>query len=391
VPGSAARSTMKSPAELAAKLARQWQSADNREQRLLSGEAWPLSVPIGKPDAATFMEHSSRVRQHLDLWRGVTVGKVGWEAIRFRSASEAVQMPVRWILHNPSEWIAAVGDQAIQHEYRRLDRLASKIDPQFHRLLIRQRHLWLDKADAEVIRAAEVALALSPRCAKGKPLRALPVAGADSKFLERHRGLMIQLLDVRFEGQVSDLGLEAFLDALDENDHWLLLAPLGPNLLPFSQQRVRASELMSTPLAASNVLVVENERCLHQLPILPDTISILGAGLNLGWMQADWLRDKRLGYWGDMDTWGLRMLAMARRHQPHLLPLLMTREVFDAYAAALAVAEPSPSDEQSPEGLSRQEKEFYLYLRSLDRGRLEQEFLPEHLVVSALSCWRQST
>ena len=116
-------------------------------------------------------------------------------------------------------------------------------------------------------------------CALGRPLRALSALGVDSKFFERNRGLLIQLLDVRFEGEVSDRGLgEEFLGALSEGDHWLLVAPLGPGLLPFSQQRIRASELQSVALPGSHVLIVENERCLHQLPALADTVACWGRG-----------------------------------------------------------------------------------------------------------------
>jgi hypothetical protein len=96
--------------------------------------------------------------------------------------------------------------------------------------------------------------------------------------------------------------LEGFLGALSEGDHWLLVAPLGPELLPFSQQRVRASELRGMALPGSHVIIVENEQCLHQLPPVADTVAVLGAGLNLEWMQSEGLGTKRIGYWGDLDT-----------------------------------------------------------------------------------------
>jgi hypothetical protein len=76
-----------------------------------------------------------------------------------------------------------------------------------------------------------------------KPLRALAIAGNDSKFMERHEALVPKLLDERFKGQPGELGLEAFLDALDEGDHWLLVAPLekGPSLERPSARRTKRS------------------------------------------------------------------------------------------------------------------------------------------------------
>ena len=378
---------MKSPAELSQRWARQWEVADNREQRLLLAEVWPVSLPIGKPTPAQFTRQTDLIREHLQRWRAVTIGRVIWETVAFRSGSEPMEVPIKWVLSNPSEWVAACGDPLIVRDYERLDRLVSAVDPLFRRALVRQRQLLQDKPEAEIIKATEVAMALTPGSAAGRPLRALSVCGIDSKFFERHRGLLIHLLDERFDGQVSELGLEAFLDAPDEGQHWLLVAPLSPELLPFSQQRVRARELAATPLPASHILIVENERCLHQLPKLPNTIAVLGSGLNLEWMNATWLKDKRIAYWGDIDTWGLVMLAAARRRQPHLEPLLMDRELFDATCSTLSVNERRPAGEQPPEGLTAPEKDFYQHLRNLEKGRIEQEFLLRETVVAALESW----
>jgi hypothetical protein len=266
--------------------------------------------------------------------------------------------------------------------------LVSATDSSFHRSLVRQRHLLREKDEAEIMKAVQVATALIPGCAAGRPLRALSLCGIDSKFFERHRSLLIHLLDVRFDGQVSDVGLEAFLDALDEDEHWLLIAPLAAGLLPFAQQCVRARELMATPLPGSHTLIVENERCLHQLPELPDTVAVLGAGLNLEWMDAEWLREKRIGYWGDMDTWGFVMLARARERQPHVEPLLMTQELFDGVRSTLSVVERLRAGEEPPEPLTANEKIFYSYLRTLEKGRVEQEFLQREWVVEVLKRWR---
>jgi hypothetical protein len=186
--------------------------------------------------------------------------------------------------------------------------------------------------------------------------------------------LLTALLDDRFDGEASRQGLVGFLGALPEDDHWLLIAPLAPGLLPFARQRVRASELQTTPLPAHRILLVENERCLHQLPLpVADTIAVLGAGLNLGWLAAPWLRGRAVAYWGDLDTWGLHMLASARSHLPHLQALLMDRTTFDTHQH-LAVTEPVHAS--APACLALQPDEALLdsYLRTLKKGRLEQEF-----------------
>lgn len=378
---------MKSPDELAEVLARQWHGADKREQRLLDPQAWPLRVAIGRPSPALFAQQTAYVREHIERWRAVTVGEVQWQASAFRSAAEPVLLPQHWQLRSPEEWAQASGDTQVLFELGRLRYLLDRVDARFHSLLIRQRGLWRDRNDEEVVQAAALALELEPGIAAGRPLRSLALAGIDSKFMERHRTLVTALLDIRFDGQASQLGLSSFLDAADEGGHWLLVVPLSPGLLPFAQQRVRAREMLETPLPAKRILLIENDRCLHLLPTLPDTIAVLGSGLDLAWLCANWLRERTLGYWGDMDTWGLRMLARARELQPHLTPLLMDQSLFERLADTLAVPEPIPTGPASPHGLTGSEQTFYHHLVKQAKGRIEQEFLPQSIVADAMSRW----
>lgn len=247
--------------------------------------------------------------------------------------------------------------------------------------------LWQGTPLDQVAAATRIALQLTPGCAQGRPLRALAVAGNDSKFFERHAALLTALLDERFEGEASRQGLSDFLGAQPEGEHWLLVAPLAPGLLPFARQRVPASELQSTPLSASHILLVENERCLHLLPQpLAGTIAILGAGLNLGWLAAPWLQERRVAYWGDIDTWGLQMLAQARQHLPQLTALLMDRTTFDTHQTQ-AVAEPVPCDPPSSASLHAPERALDAHLRGLAAGRLEQEFITPAAVARAVQGW----
>jgi len=373
---------VKSPTELRKRLARQWHNANLRENRLLQASHWPLSLNIGKPNPQLVVENPAALREHIRQWKTIDVGEVHWKPQNYRDTSAPLSVPERWILHSPSDWIAACENESLHQEFSHFAGIVKASDPIFHHIILRQRSLVMARDAKEVILACQVALKLSPGIAAGKPLRALSLAGCDSKFFERNRALLILMLSVRFGEAVRDQGLEAFLGAAEDKEHWLLIASLQDELLPFQQMRVRASELMLKPMPASHIVVVENEKCLHQLPPLPDTIAILGAGLNLSWLKADWLRQKHVLYWGDIDTWGLSMLAMARRYLPQIKPVLMTKAVFDKCAEQSAVIETTTAGNEPPAGLSRHESLLYNYLLSQKNGRLEQEFIPESLVYS---------
>lgn len=377
---------MKTPDQLREQLKRQWENTSLRVDRLLGNASWPLSLSIGKPTAGEMASDARGIKATIDLWRGMQTGKVSWRAEKYRALAAPIELPAQWTLSEPAQWVSAIADRSISIEYKRYRHLFANISPLWHELLLRRRHLITSLDDAEIIRAAEVALTLKPGSANGAPLRSLSVRGIDSKFLERNRTLVTRMLDVRFDGEPGEVGLETFLDATQEGKHWLLVVDLDGNLLPFPRIRVRDADLEAHAVTGSAIVIVENEQCVHLLPQLPGTVAVLGAGLNLNWLQGAWLKDRRIAYWGDIDSWGLAMLGTARRYQPSVTSILMDGATFAEFDSA-AVAEEVTYGEQIPDGLSPREGRLYGEIVSRARGRLEQEFLPAHRVHAALQRW----
>jgi len=326
------------------------------------------------------------IKRHVESWRRVRVGEVVWEPIRYRAAEAAVDIPTAWLLRRPSEWIDACGDEYIRRECHAMASLVEQTDAVFHPLLVRQRSLWRGKPLAEIVQAARLAMALEPGSAHGRPLRTLAIEGIDTKFFERHGRLITMLLDARFDGEVSELGLETFLGALADGDHWLLVMDLDGSLLPFRKQRVRSLELQKTSLPGDRVLIVENESCQYQLPDVTGTIAVLGAGFDLSWAARLGAAQKRIAYWGDIDTWGLQFLAKAREVIGTLDALMMSVEVYQRFRDA-AVPEPVVANASAPTGLTPSERPLYHLLLSEGRGRLEQEFLPVKFVQNTILEW----
>lgn len=378
---------IKSLMQIRQKLTRDWANADLREQRLLDPTAWPLEISLGKVTASEFTQQNVQLKKLIDEWRSITAGNIENQDYSFRSASSAVSLPRTLILYSAEQWMAFIDNQDTEDEYRRLLQLLTDTDKRFHTLLVRQRALMRKTTDQDIILAAKIALSIEPGMAQGKPLRALSLHGSDSKFFERNRQLMSLMLTKRFAEAFAGLSLETFLNADPQNQHWLLIVPLDPSLLPFKQLRLRSSELQTTPLPGSHIIIVENERCWHQLPALANTIAILGTGRDLTWLDAKWLDNKHLAYWGDIDTWGLQLLSDARQHQPELAALLMTQTIFDSHSEQ-TVVEPETAGETPPANCSPDEQALYRYLLRQKHGRLEQEFIDPKNVRQIMTQWR---
>ncbi len=381
---------MKSPADISARLQRQWRQKFFRLEMLTTPDAWPKRYNIGLPSASDISTTPHLIREHVVRWRQVSVGEVKWREVNYRSSSEAIRMPKQWVLSRPSEWVRAADNRQLAADFDLLESLIDHAAPELHSALIVHMKLLHGRSRDELLAVLELAERLKPGDARGRPLRLLAGHGVDTKFFERHHKLLVNLLDSRFAGEVTEQGLHAFLDAAPDGEHWVLIAGLQSGLMPFVIQQVRSLELASLKqdvISANRILVVENRQCWHLLPPLEDTIAILGSGLDLDWLKAEWLDGKRIAYWGDMDTWGLIMLARARKYRPELKVLMMSRGIFEQHAKGNAVVESVVAGDQPPDTLNDAECSFYLWLLSQERGRLEQEFLPPELVREVLAGW----
>ncbi|MEQ2018814.1 DUF2220 domain-containing protein [Photorhabdus bodei] len=113
----------------------------------------------------------------------------------------------------------------------------------------------------------------------------------------------------------------------------------------------------------------------------------MGGGKNIAWMNAAWLKGKRVGYWGDIDTWGLSILSDARDKFMDIEPLMMDVETVKAHEDRM-VPEPNPV-ESNPTLLNEDEAKLFNYLISgrFQSSRLEQERLSSDYIRNKLMNW----
>jgi hypothetical protein len=243
----------------------------------------------------------------------------------------------------------------------------------------------LDLADRwERLLAVVAWLQAQPR--PGVYLRQVDVPGVDSKFIEAHRGVLAELLDLALppdavEPVAGGVGQFArrfgFLDK-PLRIRFRLLDPTLPSL-PGCERlpdiTVDAASFADLALPLQRVFITENETNFLAFPPATSAIVVFGAGY--GWealARAAWLHRCQLHYWGDLDTHGFAILDQLRGHFPHVKSFLMDRETLLMHRLHWG-EEPEPT----PQDLSRltaQEKEVYDDLRFdrlQPRLRLEQE------------------
>ncbi|HEY2578887.1 MAG TPA: Wadjet anti-phage system protein JetD domain-containing protein [Streptosporangiaceae bacterium] len=225
---------------------------------------------------------------------------------------------------------------------------------------------------------------IGDRSRPGMYVRQIDVPGVDTKFIERHRAILTDLLDLQLPpGRIDDTAPRADFAArygfLSKPSYvrfrYLALGgavgPAGP-VLPagapagFTELAVRVPELAAAPPPAATVYVVENEITYLAFPPAPGAIVILGGGYAVPVLAGlRWLAGRELVYWGDIDTHGFAILARLRRRFPHTRSMLMDRATLLAHESQW-VTEPAPA---TPD-LDRLTPEEAALCRDLLTGRL---------------------
>ena len=111
------------------------------------------------------------------------------------------------------------------------------------------------------------------------------------------------------------------------------------------------------------------------LPELKNTIAIWGGGYAVKNLQhIEWLTDKSIYYWGDIDIQGFEILSMLRGYYEQTISLMMDEETFNKFNHYHGHG--TASNTYGLNHLTTNEHELYLRIHASNQ-RLEQEKIPQ--------------
>lgn len=374
-------------------------------ERLL-GEAFGLPfepafhLPLGRVTEAEAVRDLHGLKAELVRWREILPHRPGWRVVlaeqRFRTVGLTVRLPRELTVDStesliralqPNGVTPAVWRTAISRLQRFCETFGLTSDDSRRSAAASLRGLKLlfpqDTSDREFEAVLRTLSWLLRHPNAGLFPRALPVAGVDSKWLDRRRGTLARLWNTVTGENVS---------AADFLEHvGLLRLPqfvLVKNAAAWVGEEA-AEEVVKLPVEtlakkapeSPVVLIIENEQTALSLDFRDVPIFLaLGYGVTL-LESLPWMKEKRILYFGDLDTHGLAILAECRRLFPQTESVLMDLPTFERWRA-FAVTEPKGA-EPSPEHLTPEERALADVL-SAGRLRLEQERIPLGTVREAL-------
>ncbi len=363
------------PAEVRGWLGKKWQSGALLTA-FAEGKDWePLGVPLRGPVAGEIGGRLAEVQEWAAEWDRAGRGplRVEYKKVGGRQVG-ANMIPCRaWVDDYDHAWELL----GVRAEVRRFSSLADATAGSCPGLV-----RWLTRRPVQLLRLADrwdkllaTVRWIDERQSPGMYLRQVDVPGVDTKFIERHRGVLTELLDL----QLSPDRIDA--DATDFAGRYRFRRKPGyvrfraPGSLGFSELTVRADEFAAPPPGASRAYVIENEITYLAFPLPGDAIVIFGGGYAVDVLEPlGWLTGLDLVYWGDIDTHGFAILNRLRHRFGHAHSMLMDRATLLAHRDQW-VTEPRPTA-ASLDLLDADEAELYRDLLDGTLGpsvRLEQE------------------
>jgi hypothetical protein len=371
------------PADVIARLRRRWDRGEFLRSWAQDVPFEAVRVPIRGPSTAELSGRFDDARRWVALWGAVDIAgvRVTTRPAGLRSIG-ANAVPSRVEVDSYEALWRLLGVQA---SVRRFAGLRTATESELCGLVgFMNRTPMTVLAHAEewqklVLTVRWIASAPSRRCTY---LREVSVAGVDTKLIERRRGILADLIDEVLPAEQID---RAYPASQFERRYGFAskptlvrlrsLDPRRPLLPGISELTVRAVEFKAVAPDVGTVYIVENEVTYLAFPETHDAVVLWGSGFAIsGFASLPWFRDRRVVYWGDVDTHGFVALDRLRAAVPHARSLLMDRETLLAHAEQWT-QEPSPTTVRLPH-LTDPERELYCELvdgMHGDRIRLEQE------------------
>jgi hypothetical protein len=327
---------------LRAQLMRLWERGELLRDLVNETERFPLRLTLKTPASSDITERFDAVRAWAGQLAAVKGVRLEWQDIRHR-VQGSQRLPA-------AVWIDSCDDA--------LDWLGKRRDWQrFETLLAATRQAepallpWLARRPLAALELADdwPALLAVVDWMKAHPrphvyLRQVDIPSVHTKFIESHRGVLAELLDLVLPDDAIALdtsGAGQFIARYGFREkpvriRFRVLDPMLPTMtgLDCPDMTLDADNFARLELGVRRVIITENETNFLAFPAMDNAIVLFGAGY--GWDalgRSNWLHGCAIYYWGDIDTHGFAILDQLRSHFPHAESFLMDRETLAMHAA----------------------------------------------------------
>ena len=383
------------PAEVKAQVQKLWDRGILLSAMISGEEIFPRRLTLKGPDSRELSNSFVEVRDWIARLSGAARQyRIVWRSLNHRILGTN-EIPAELWIDSLDDALGLIGKRREAQQFATLLALTRAHQPALLPWLAKRPLRALELAE-EWPRILEIVVWLQNHPQPDIYLRQIDLPGVHSKFIEGQRGVLGELFDIVLPPEKIDAtatGAGGFCRRYGFQDKPLrvrfrILDPKLALLPTETDQDITLTQATFARLeiAVTTVFITENEINFLAFPQVPQAMVIFGAGYgfeNFG--AVEWLRDRKIHYWGDIDTHGFAILNQLRGFFPHVASLLMDHPTLMEHQTLWGV-EPSPETGILTR-LTTEESTLYDQLRRNDLGnqiRLEQEKIGFECLVEAL-------
>lgn len=379
------RLALKLPEDVRQFLARRFQS---KHREWLIGDPgegqWPLEVPLGIPTEQAALKQVDGVRAWVGAWQSwqantvQTSGTLSWCERRWKALG-VQRLPEKLALRGPEDVAMWIGESERWGRGQSRYQTLTARWPVLAQQLARYFDVLADYGDADFRRMAEMLNWINLNPKSNLYPRQIPVAGADSKWLELRKGLISDLVATLQNDPTGDRDFFRRC-GLRPQPQLIRMRVLDPELRArlggLGDISAPCEDVASIGIRPTNVFIVENLQTGLAFGDLPGAVVIMRLGYAVDVLgQLPWLRKVQCIYWGDIDTHGFAILNRARTYIPSLKTVLMDESTLMSHRDLWVKEKDQHLSIELPL-LTSTEQKLYQSLKSNTCGqqvRLEQE------------------
>lgn len=380
--------TWTTPEMIRAQIKRYWDRGKLLASMAGHGPSFPIRLPLHGPGSRELSGRFDSVRAWIaELQRHAKTEMRPGYRLTMREVNHRViganAIPTEIWIDTIDDALAIIGRQREAQRFRSLQEQTRQRLPVLMPWLLKRPLRALELAN-EWERLLNVTAWLQQHPHPGIYVRQIDLPGIHSKFIEQHKTVLSELLDLALPETAiksSESGQAAFSRryGFREKPTLIRFRILDERKRLFAGSdndiSVTGDTFAHLNLDMERVFITENEINFLAFPPVVNGVVIFGAGYGFDTLAlALWLRNRTIHYWGDIDTHGFAILDSLRTRFGQVHSFLMDRETLLEHRAHW-IDEPQPVL-RDLERLTSDEQSLFNDLRGNQLGkciRLEQE------------------
>jgi hypothetical protein len=333
------------PIDLADQVLRVWSKGRILAARMTGDPLFPLTLRLRRPDTRAYGEHFEKVRSWIRVLEEGARARRGfgydieWAEINHRQLGRN-RIPDGVAVPTEADALKLIGMEKEAARFEQLRQATGRSFPSLAEWLARKPFVALGHA-RDWPRILAVLAWFRDHPNSDLYLRQLDIEGVDTKFIERRKALLAELLTMMLEKAPApqpEGAAQTFEQryGLRSKPPTIRFRVLDRSLAVggLTDIATPAAEFASLALPARRIFITENEVNGLAFPDVTGGMVVFGLGYGLDLLSsALWMQDREIHYWGDIDTHGFAMLDRLRATFPSARSLLMDRETLLAHRA----------------------------------------------------------